>query len=320
MSFIQGFEVRERLYESKNSLVLRAARDDDGLPVVIKLLKNDYPTTAELAHYRREFDITQSLDLPGVIRSYELRRHEKTLLIVFEDFGAMSVGRLLRDRPMSLDEFLETAIQVAVALGQVHRAQIIHKDINPANLVIKPSTGEVKIIDFGISTRFSTEHPVVKNPEVLEGTLAYMSPEQTGRMNRSLDYRSDLYSLGAPSTRCSPGAARSTRTTAWSWCMPDCAEPIAGPRRIRTCPLALSKIVIKLLAKNAEDRYQSALASWPRTCEAPRGRRRLANEDFELGGRDRSRTGSRCQSGCTAATASWRLLETFERSAAGAPR
>ena len=101
MSFIQGFQVRERLYESKNSLVLRAIRDNDGLPVVIKILKNDYPTTAELARYRREFEITHSLDLPGVIRSYELRRHEKTLLIVFEDFGGMSIGQLLRDRPLS---------------------------------------------------------------------------------------------------------------------------------------------------------------------------------------------------------------------------
>ena len=112
MSFIHGFQIRERLYESKRSLVVRAIRDTDGLPVVIKVLKNDYPTTAELARYRHEFDITHSLDLAGVIRSYELRRHEKTLLIVLEDFGGMTVGSLLRDRPLSLDEFLDTAIQV----------------------------------------------------------------------------------------------------------------------------------------------------------------------------------------------------------------
>src|SRR5262245_27172724 len=175
MSFIQGFQVRERLYESKNSLVLRAI-GEDGLPVVIKILKNDYPTTAELARYRREFEVTQSLDLPGVIRSYDLERYENTLLILFEDFSAMSVADLLQDRELSLNEFFETAIQVTVALGHVHRAQIIHKDISPANLVINPSTGEVKIIDFGISTRFYTERPVMKSPEVLEGTLAYMSP------------------------------------------------------------------------------------------------------------------------------------------------
>src|SRR5918993_1823106 len=106
MSFIQGFQIRERLHESRRSLVLRAIRDTDGLPVVIKMLKNDYPTTADLARYRHEFEITDGLDLPGVIRSDELRRHERTLLIVLEDFGGMSVGKLLRDRPLSLEEFL----------------------------------------------------------------------------------------------------------------------------------------------------------------------------------------------------------------------
>ncbi|MEO7084382.1 MAG: protein kinase, partial [Gemmatimonadaceae bacterium] len=189
MSFVQGFQVRERLSESKHSVVLRALRDSDGMPVVLKILKNDFPTASELARYRREFEISHSLNLPGVICGYELRRHDKTFLMVFEDFGGMSIANLLRQRKLSTEEFFETATQVATALGRVHDAQIIHKDINPGNLVINPGTGEVKIIDFGISTRFSVEHPTLKSPEVLEGTLAYMSPEQTGRMNRSLDYR-----------------------------------------------------------------------------------------------------------------------------------
>jgi predicted ATPase/class 3 adenylate cyclase/tRNA A-37 threonylcarbamoyl transferase component Bud32 len=259
MSFIQGFQVRERHYESKNSLVLRAIGDNDGLSVVIKILKNDYPTTAELARYRREFEITTSLDLPGVIRTYELRRHEKTLLMVFEDFGGMSTASLLRDRPLSLDEFLHTAIQVAVALGHVHRAHIIHKDICPANLVINPGTGEVKIIDFGIATRFSTEQPVLKSPEVLEGTLAYMSPEQTGRMNRSLDYRTDFYSLGATFYEMLTGSRPFDADDEIELVHCQIArEPIPPHRRNPDVSLALSKIVSKLMAKKAEGRYQSA--------------------------------------------------------------
>src|SRR5262245_31830280 len=122
MSFIRGFQVRERLYESKKSLVLRAIRDHDELPVVIKILKSDYPSMAELARYRCEFEITQNLDLPGVIRSYELHPHDKSLLILFEDFGAKSVADLLGDRALSLDEFLPTAIQITAALGRVHGA------------------------------------------------------------------------------------------------------------------------------------------------------------------------------------------------------
>lgn len=183
MSFIPGFQLRGQLYESKKSLVFRAIRDSDGLPVVIKILKSSYPTRAELAHYRQEFEITQSVSHLGLIRSYELHRHEKTLLIVFEDFGGMSVRNLLNDRELSLDEFYEAAFQVTKALDFLHRGRIIHKDINPSNLVINPGTGEVKIIDFGIASRFSAERPMIKAPNVLEGTLAYMSPEQTGRMN-----------------------------------------------------------------------------------------------------------------------------------------
>src|SRR3954466_9115692 len=101
MSFIEGFTYRERLFESKNSIVLRATRDDDGVSVILKLLKKDYPSLTELGRYRQEFDLTRSLDIPGVIRSYDLRRHEKTLVIVFEDFGGVSVGSLLRDRALS---------------------------------------------------------------------------------------------------------------------------------------------------------------------------------------------------------------------------
>ncbi|MBR0733194.1 AAA family ATPase [Bradyrhizobium japonicum] len=259
MSFIQGFQVRERLYESKYSIVLRAIRDHDELPVVIKILKSDYPSAAELARYRWEFEIVQGLELTGVIRSYELRRHDKTLLILFEDFGAMSLADLLRDRPLSLDEFIETAIQVTTALGHLHSAHIIHKDINPSNLVINPSTGEVKIIDFGISTRSSKERPVTKAPEVLEGTLPYMSPEQTGRMNRSLDYRTDFYSLGATFyellTRSQPFDADDQMQLVHYQIA---REPIPAHRRNPDVPLALSKIVSKLMAKRAEDRYQSA--------------------------------------------------------------
>ena len=278
MSFIQGFQVRERLYESKNSLVLRGVRDSDGLPVVIKVLKNDFPTTGELARYRREFEITQSLDLPGIIHCYELRRHEKTLLMVFEDFGGMSIASLLKDRSLSLDEFFDTAIQVAVALGQVHRAHIIHKDICPANLVINPATGEVKIIDFGIATRFSTEQPVLKSPDVLEGTLAYMSPEQTGRMNRSLDYRTDFYSLGATFYEMVTGSRPFDADDAIELVHSQIArEPVPAHGGIRTSRWR-SPSISKLMAKKAEDRYQSAaglVADLERSAQLPRGLERF---------------------------------------------
>ncbi|MEO8036204.1 MAG: protein kinase, partial [Acidobacteriota bacterium] len=286
MSFVQGFQVRERLSESKNSVVLRAVRESDGLPVVIKILKNDFPTSAELARYRSEFEITEAVDVPGVIRAHELRRHDKSLLMVFEDFGGMSVAKLLRERPLSLDEFLDTATQVALALGRVHEAQVIHKDINPGNLVINPGTGEVKIIDFGISTRFSIEHPVLKSPEVIEGTLAYMSPEQTGRMNRSLDYRTDFYSLGATFYEMLTGSRPFEADDEMEMVHCQIArEPVPAHRRNPDVSFALSKVVSKLMAKKAEGRYQSAagLVADLKTIRAGEGLER-----FEPGRNDHS--------------------------------
>jgi predicted ATPase/class 3 adenylate cyclase len=286
MSFVAGYHIGEKLYESRNSLVFRAVRDEDALPVVIKILKNDYPTPTELARYRREFEATRSLNIPGVIRSYEQRRHEKTLLIVFEDFGGRSVRELLAERPLSLNEFLDAAIQVVEAIGQLHHARIIHKDINPSNLVINPGTGEVKIIDFGTSTRFTTEHPVLRRPEVLEGTLAYMSPEQTGRMNRPLDYRTDFYSLGATFyemlTRKPPFEADDDMELVHCHIA---REPLPPHRHNPDVPLALSKIVGKLLAKKAENRYQSAGGL---LADLETVRSRAALERFEPGRNDYS--------------------------------
>jgi predicted ATPase/class 3 adenylate cyclase len=311
MSFIQGFQIRERLHESARSLVLRAIREADGEPVVLKLLKNDYPSASDLARYRHEFEITQSLDAPGVIRIYELRRHEKTLLMVVEDFGGMSVGSLLRGRALSLDEFLHSAIQATVALGDAHRARVIHKDINPSNLVINPGTGELKIIDFGIATRFSVEHPVLMSPAVLEGTLAYMSPEQTGRMNRSLDYRTDLYSLGATFyemlTRTAPFDATDEMELVHCHIA---REPIPPHRRNPDVPLALSKIVSKLLAKKAEDRYQST-AGLVADLEAVRAGGTL--DRFEPGRHDHSIRFQIPERLYGRQTEAERLLEGFER-------
>lgn len=286
MSFIPGFQAGERLYESRNSLIVRASRDSDALPVVIKILKNDYPSPEELARYRREFDITNSLDLPGVVRSHELRRHEKTLLMVLEDFEGMSVADLMASRALSLDEFLDAAIQLVEALAEIHKANIIHKDLCPANLVINPGTGEIKIIDFGIATRFSREQAVLTSPEVLEGTLAYMSPEQTGRMNRALDYRSDFYSLGATFYEMLTGSRPFENVDFMELVHSHIArEPAPAHRRKADVPLPLSKIVSKLMNKKAENRYQSA-SGLLADLEKVRGGESL--ERFEAGRNDYS--------------------------------
>ena len=191
---INGYQILTQIYESTNSTVYRAIRQQDNQAVILKFLKEDYPTPSELVRYKQEYEITRNLNLDGVIKAYELKPYQMTLCIILEDFGASSLKQLMNERRDSgrgvlpLQDFLSIAIKTAEIISSIHAANIVHKDINPGNILFNPETGQLKIIDFGISTQFTRENPTLKNPNVLEGTLAYISPEQTGRMNRSLDY------------------------------------------------------------------------------------------------------------------------------------
>ncbi|HEY9599164.1 MAG TPA: serine/threonine-protein kinase, partial [Cyanophyceae cyanobacterium] len=197
MLSLPGYQVFAQIYESPNSLVYRGIREEDNTAVILKCLREDYPTPEEIIRYQQEYEITHHLNLDGVVRAYSLEKYGNTLIIIFEDFGGESLKVLMNQQSIEIQEFLCIAIKIADILGEIHRKNIIHKDINPSNIVLNPKTGRLKVIDFGISTILSRENPTIKNPNILEGTLAYISPEQTGRMNRSLDYRTDFYSLGA---------------------------------------------------------------------------------------------------------------------------
>ena len=196
MISLSDYQISAQIHRSANSIVYRGKRKPDNLPVILKVLRQNYPTPTQLTRYKQEYQITHNLDLEGVVKAYSLETYQNTLVIIFEDFGGESLRILLEQQQLTLKEFWHMAIAITDALGNIHGANIIHKDINPANIVYNPHTKQLKIIDFGISTRLTQETPTLKNPNLLEGTLAYISPEQTGRMNRPLDYRSDFYSLG----------------------------------------------------------------------------------------------------------------------------
>jgi PAS domain S-box-containing protein len=260
MSTITTYQIVSKVYESANSLVCRALPGADQHPVVLKILKKDYPNSSELTRYKQEYEITRSLNLEGAIRAYDLFSYENSLAIVLEDFGAQSLDIWLKSRPFTILEFLQIAIQITEALAGIHSANIIHKDINPSNILFNSETGQVKIIDFGISSIFTKEAPVLKNPDILEGTLAYMSPEQTGRMNRSLDYRTDFYSLGATFYTILTGQLVFDTRDALELVHCHIARESIAPHEINSSiPAILSRIVMKLLAKTAEERYQSTL-------------------------------------------------------------
>ncbi len=257
---IPNYQISTQIYESANSFVHRAVRNEDNQPVILKVLKEDYPTPEELTRYRQEYDITRHLaDVDGVVKAYNLEKYQNTLVMCLEDFGGKSLKHWLAECPFSFDELLILAIRATEILGQIHQQNIIHKDINPANLVFNPTTGVLKIIDFGIATQLSKQHLTLKNPNVLEGTLAYMSPEQTGRMNRALDYRTDFYSLGATFYELFTGVEPFDTKDALELVHCHLAKiPVPVCEINSNVPQILSDIVMKLMAKNAEERYQSA--------------------------------------------------------------
>jgi serine/threonine protein kinase len=191
---LANYQIAAQIYESPNSIVYRGNRKSDNQPLILKQLKQDYPTPSELTRYKQEYEITSHLNLEGVIRTYGLEEYQRTLVILVEDFGGLSLKEWMDGRRLFIPEFLTISIKIAEILGNIHKHNVIHKDINPANIIINPQTEQIKIIDFGISTQLTRENPTLKNVNILEGTLAYISPEQTGRMNRSLDYRTDFYS------------------------------------------------------------------------------------------------------------------------------
>ncbi|MFN6487380.1 MULTISPECIES: AAA family ATPase [unclassified Nostoc] len=263
MIAIPGVAIQSKIYESSASLVYRGFRGQDNLALVVKMLKLDYPSPQELTRYKQEYEITRSLNLSGIVKAYSQHDYQRTLVILLEDFGGESLEQWIHKCsdfcPMPLSAFLGLAIALTDILGRIHAANVTHRDINPGNIVLNRDTGVIKIIDFGIATRFNRTNPTFKSPHVLEGTLAYLSPEQTGRMNRWLDYRTDFYSLGVTFYELLTGHLPFSTTDILELVHCHIAKQPVPPHELdATIPKPVSDIVLKLMAKNAEDRYQSA--------------------------------------------------------------
>jgi len=175
---------------------------------------------------------------------------------VLDDSGGEPLDLIL-SRPLELTRFLRLAISLATALGQVHWHGLIHKDIKPANVLVD-AAGNVRLTGFGIASRLTREHQAPAPPEVIAGTLAYMAPEQTGRMNRSIDSRSDLYSLGVTLYEMLTGGLPLWPRIRWNGCTATLQTAGAAGERRADVPAPMSAIILKLLAKTPEDRYQTA--------------------------------------------------------------
>ncbi|QLE44276.1 GAF domain-containing protein [Nostoc sp. C052] len=258
---IPGYYITEELYNGSRTLVFRGYRETDSLRVVIKLLKNPYPSFSELVQFRNQYTIAKNLNLKGIIHTYSLEPYKNSYILVMEDFGGISLKDYFanNNNVASLDEFLQIAISLCDILDILYRQRIIHKDIKPSNILINPETKQVKLIDFSIASLLPREIQTLISPNVLEGTLAYISPEQTGRMNRGIDYRTDFYSLGVTFYELLTGKLPFESNEPME--LVHCHIAKQGPALVdsKEIPQVISDIVIKLMAKNAEDRYQSAL-------------------------------------------------------------
>jgi PAS domain S-box-containing protein len=263
--------------------------DDDGKRRAVLLVAPvaDHPSRSCLDRLTHEYQLKDELDGAWAVRPLELVRDASRTMLVLEDAGGEPVERLL-GVPMDMGRLLRLGCTIASALGKLHQRGLVHKDIKPANILFNEATGEVRLTGFGIASRFAREHQSPHPPETIAGTLAYMAPEQTGRMNRSIDSRSDLYALGATFYHMLTGAPPFTAVDPMEWVHCHLAKrPVAPAERLKEIPGAVSAIVMKLLAKRAEDRYQTAsrLESDLRRCQTEwETQRRI--DDFPLGQHD----------------------------------
>jgi|GEM_PF-508599 PAS domain S-box-containing protein len=263
---IPGYKITEIIHQGLNTVVCRGISQSKQERVILKVLKAEYPTLEQISRLKHEFTITSNLDfnsvnVDSIVKVLGLHTHQNRLVLVSQDFGGVSLKEFLagKDEKISLIAFLSIAVQVVEGLVFLHTHNIIHKDIKPSNIVINAQTGECKIIDFSIASNLSQETTQLMSPYELEGSLAYMSPEQTGRMNRMMDFRSDFYSLGVTFYEILTGQLPFQDLDAVELVYSHLAkQPTPVTVLNPDVPEIINVIVAKLMAKNAEDRYQTA--------------------------------------------------------------
>ncbi|MBD2213892.1 AAA family ATPase [Nostoc linckia FACHB-104] len=256
---IPGYQIVSQLYAGSRTKVYQAIRESDSLAVIMKMLAAEYPSFYELLQFRNQYTISKHLNIPGIIQPLSLATYSNGYILVMPYTGDISLQEYIKNTNLSLLEFLTIAIQLTSILQELHHNRVIHKDIKPANILIHPQTKQVQLIDFSIASLLPKESPEIKNPNVLEGTLAYIAPEQTGRMNRGIDYRSDYYALGVTFYELLSGELPFNCDDAMELVHCHLAKIPQELGNSKEIPKVISDIVMKLLAKNAEDRYQSAL-------------------------------------------------------------
>ncbi len=269
--YIPGYLLNEKIHSGVNTIVYRGELETEHTPVIVKILKAEYPTLDAITCLKHEYLVAESLEHENIVKVINFKSEKKQIAIIYEDFGGISLkefiagdlSQKLSENPDGLQKtllhlVLNVALSITNALIYLHGKNIIHKDMKGENIIINPHTLQVKLTDFSISSRLSKETPQQAYPGQLEGTLAYMSPEQTGRMNRTLDYRTDFYSLGVTLYEILTSELPYQSNDPLELLHCHIAQKIPDVREKNPhVPNAIAQIITKLMAKNAEDRYQS---------------------------------------------------------------
>jgi predicted ATPase/class 3 adenylate cyclase/tRNA A-37 threonylcarbamoyl transferase component Bud32 len=280
----------EPIFVSQNSIIFSGTDDTTKAPIVVKILNKEHPTPEELARFKHEYEITKIFDsTENIVKTYNFFKHGNTYIMVLENITTTSLGEVLsQEKKISPAIFLDLAIQITETLESIHHHEIIHKDINVNNIMCYFNERKIKIIDFGFSANLPRERAEIISPNVLEGTLSYISPEQTGRMNRGIDYRTDYYSLGVTFYQMLTGELPFPSKDPMELVHSHIAVIPKSPYECdSSIPKPISDIIMKLLEKTAERRYQNAAGL---IADLERCREQLLStgviEPFELGSND----------------------------------
>lgn len=283
---LPGYKTIEKIQENDVIVLYKGINSHKGLPVIIKTLKNDYPSIAEITKLKQEYQLLTNLDGAGILQPYELKCYGRNLALISEAFDGQPLSVFLHHNSLSLAEFLRLAIALLEILIKLQEVGIVHQNINSSNILFNRERCQLKLIGFDRAIALTPRQRIVNIASLSTTSLAYISPEQTGRMNRSLDYRTDFYSLGVTFYEMLLRDLPFTSQDLLELIHAHIAKQPIPPSE-RDIPQAVSNIVMKLLSKNAEERYQTA-AGLKFDLENCLNQLKSNNkiDDFELGKRD----------------------------------
>ena len=249
----------ERVHTEIENSVYRGVREPDGLRVIVKTPNSPYPSRSQLARLSHEYAMLRRAGGRGAVVPLELSQSGELIALVTEDWDGTPLHHLLAPGPLPLPEALAVGVQIADALAALHTSGVLHKDVKPQNILVRADRSAARFIDLGIASPLTRESAAAAPAEALEGTLAYMAPEQTGRINRVVDARADLYALGVTLYQILTGELPFRATDPLELIHAHIARaPQPASEKAPGVPRQVSAIVAKLLAKEPDERYQSA--------------------------------------------------------------